>query len=235
MKRHPVIHPFLFAIFPVLFVLAASLPILSPEQAIRPAIVFLAVSGIILLILYWLFKDWQRAGFLASMVVIMLYYYGYSYRLPREIHLFNLPISRHILIICFWVLFLGILSSKWLWQRVRPHVITNFMNISSGLAVLYAIYLLAAFWFTSTKDPLVNWSRPPNPAEDGIRLEETYRPDIYYIILDGYARSDILQEIYNYDNSDFIDALKSRGFYVAEDSRSNYTTDRSIFGFFVKS
>jgi hypothetical protein len=229
MKRYPVIHPFLFAIYPVLSVLAASLPVLSPIQAIRPAIIYLLVSGIILVILYWLYKDWYRAGFLASMVVIMLFYYGYSYRLPREIQLFNLSISRHILIICFWVVFLGFLSSKWLWQRVRPHVITNFMNISSGLALLYAIYMLAAFWFTSTKDPLVNWSRPPNPAEDGIRLAETHRPDIYYIILDGYARSDILQDIYHYDNSDFIDALKSRGFYVAEDSRSNYTqTDLSL-------
>src|SRR4030067_2845562 len=108
------------------------------------------------------------------MVIIMLFYYGYSYRLPREIHIFDLAISRHLIIIVFWVVFLGILSSKWLWKRARPHVITNFLNISSGLALLYALYLLGTFWVSSKQDPLVNWSRPPNPSEDSTRLAETY-------------------------------------------------------------
>jgi hypothetical protein len=48
------------------------------------------------------------------------------------------------------------------------------------------------------------------------------RPDIYYIILDAYGRADVLQTIYEFDNSSFLDALKARGFYVAEESSSNY-------------
>lgn len=48
------------------------------------------------------------------------------------------------------------------------------------------------------------------------------RPDVYYIILDGYGRKDILQAFYDFDNSDFLDALGARGFYVAEESSSNY-------------
>ena len=47
-------------------------------------------------------------------------------------------------------------------------------------------------------------------------------PDIYYIIVDGYGRSDLLQELFDYDNSAFLDYLKDRGFYVAEDGHSNY-------------
>ncbi|HEM61567.1 MAG TPA: hypothetical protein ENO24_04700, partial [Chloroflexi bacterium] len=46
--------------------------------------------------------------------------------------------------------------------------------------------------------------------------------DIYYIILDGYARADVLQEVYQYDNTEFIEYLSSKGFYVASESRSNY-------------
>lgn len=48
------------------------------------------------------------------------------------------------------------------------------------------------------------------------------QPDIYYIILDGYARSDVLQELYGIDNSGFIQGLVDRGFYVAGQSRANY-------------
>jgi hypothetical protein len=48
------------------------------------------------------------------------------------------------------------------------------------------------------------------------------RPNIYYIILDAYARHDVLEEMYKYDNRDFLSFLKDKGFYVAEKSRSNY-------------
>ncbi|GAJ03090.1 unnamed protein product, partial [marine sediment metagenome] len=34
--------------------------------------------------------------------------------------------------------------------------------------------------------------------------ENQAAPDIYYIILDGYTRKDVLQELYGYDNSDFL-------------------------------
>ena len=47
-------------------------------------------------------------------------------------------------------------------------------------------------------------------------------PDIYYIILDGYAREDVLKDIFNYDNSQFLNQLKKRGFYIADKSLANY-------------
>ena len=47
-------------------------------------------------------------------------------------------------------------------------------------------------------------------------------PDIYFIVLDGYARADILAQYYRYDNAPFIDGLKSRGFQVSDASRSNF-------------
>lgn len=47
-------------------------------------------------------------------------------------------------------------------------------------------------------------------------------PDIYYIILDMYARADFLEKKYQYDNSEFLSFLADRGFYVADQSRTNY-------------
>ncbi|HXG61956.1 MAG TPA: sulfatase-like hydrolase/transferase [Planctomycetota bacterium] len=56
-------------------------------------------------------------------------------------------------------------------------------------------------------------SRPPEREE---------RPDIYYIIADGYARADVLRTHYGYDNAPFLDALRERGFFVADRSCANY-------------
>ncbi|MBN2116387.1 MAG: hypothetical protein JW730_07445 [Anaerolineales bacterium] len=47
-------------------------------------------------------------------------------------------------------------------------------------------------------------------------------PDIYLIIVDGYGRADFLKDIYGYDNAQFIEFLEEKGFYVADQARSNY-------------
>lgn len=48
-------------------------------------------------------------------------------------------------------------------------------------------------------------------------------PDIYFIILDGYARSDILQGLYDFDNSNFTNFLFDKGFTIPENNHSNYS------------
>ena len=47
-------------------------------------------------------------------------------------------------------------------------------------------------------------------------------PDVYFIVLDGYARGDVLHEYYDFDNSPFLNELGRRGFRVADRSSANY-------------
>ena len=47
-------------------------------------------------------------------------------------------------------------------------------------------------------------------------------PDVYYIVLDEYAPLRTLNMFYDYDNTDFIEFLQERGFYVTKNSHSNY-------------
>lgn len=54
-------------------------------------------------------------------------------------------------------------------------------------------------------------------------------PDIYYIIVDAYARADILEEIYALDNSEFVSYLTEKGFYVADESIANYAQSALSF------
>ncbi len=48
------------------------------------------------------------------------------------------------------------------------------------------------------------------------------RPDIYYIIPDGYPSDDWLKETADWDNSAFTAALEERGFTVVDHAQSNY-------------
>ena len=47
-------------------------------------------------------------------------------------------------------------------------------------------------------------------------------PIIYYIILDGYARSEVMRELFDFDNTAFLERLERKGFFVARGSNANY-------------
>ena len=47
-------------------------------------------------------------------------------------------------------------------------------------------------------------------------------PDVYVLLLDGYARADILKERFAFDDSALLDGLRQRGFDVSSGSHSNY-------------
>ena len=59
-------------------------------------------------------------------------------------------------------------------------------------------------------------------AANLIPIEADELPDIYYIIFDRYPRADSLKDFYDFDNSEFISYLETKGFYVASESNANY-------------
>ena len=48
-------------------------------------------------------------------------------------------------------------------------------------------------------------------------------PDIYYLVFDRYAGKRSLKEFYQFDNDEFLERLRKLGFFVADNSRANYT------------
>lgn len=58
--------------------------------------------------------------------------------------------------------------------------------------------------------------------KDAADIRNSEAPDIIHIVMDGYARNDVLQRLYSFDNADFLDQLRAQGFYVAEHAAANY-------------
>jgi hypothetical protein len=50
----------------------------------------------------------------------------------------------------------------------------------------------------------------------------TVRPDVFFMVFDGYARQDVLARYYDFDNGPFLDALRARGLQVPTGTSSNY-------------
>ncbi|MCY4021807.1 MAG: hypothetical protein OXG39_20580 [Chloroflexi bacterium] len=63
-----------------------------------------------------------------------------------------------------------------------------------------------------------------SPAQDPVPkvYDSESRPDIYYIIPDGYLRDSLLKTLINYNNSAFTQGLEDRGFTIVDHAQSNY-------------
>ena len=98
----------------------------------------------------------------------------------------------------------------------------------TGALNLGACALLAVYGFAIA--PAVIDEQPWRPAADALidsvatsaGSAPEVRADVYYVILDGFGRPDILKERFNLDLDPFVAALRSRGFHVPARSQSNY-------------
>ena len=60
-------------------------------------------------------------------------------------------------------------------------------------------------------------------SHDGFPGEPEVKPDIYFLLLDGYGNSDVLANIYGFDNKAFLTDLEQRGFDVALSATADYS------------
>ena len=60
------------------------------------------------------------------------------------------------------------------------------------------------------------------PAEVSLKGSAVIKPNVYYIVLDAYMRSDILKQNLGFDNSDFLNFMKIRGFINNDKSYASY-------------
>lgn len=88
-------------------------------------------------------------------------------------------------------------------------------------AILLGLYAASVF---VSRSPAGGISVSPLPLSESVsQIPKDRLPDIYFIALDGYARSDILRSEFSYNNLTFEDGMKTNGFQIVPESHSNYT------------
>jgi hypothetical protein len=97
------------------------------------------------------------------------------------------------------------------------------VNIVSLLAIILSAVILYPRFNAIPSSYYSNYRNVINEKEFvTLDSDVAIKHDIYFIVLDGYGRADILEQLYGYDNSEFIHYLEQKGFTVPENSRSNY-------------
>ena len=215
LQRVP-LHPFLFAIYPILALLAINISEVAFSSSIRPLLFSVLLAGLLLVIFYGLFRDWKQAALLTTVLLILFYSYGHIYIALKGIHVNGFYLFRHRTLVPIW-LGLAALLMAWVSRRsINRTSVTYVLNLIGLFLLILPVGQLIFFSLQSQTSQTDN-----NHSALRLNVGES-PPDIYYIILDGYGRSDILKNEYGYDNSDFLNALRDLGFMIAECSQSNY-------------
>jgi hypothetical protein len=218
MIRHRVFHPLLFALYPIAALTAYNLDWLRPTDALRAALMAVAVACLLLVALAYLLKDWHRAGLLVSLMLLVFFSYGHLYGALKAAGL-GASVGRHRF---FAPLFLAVAAALawWILRRVRrPEAATGILNLVAAVALAFPLFTLIRWTVSSLTEAPAASSEASN-----LQVPEGERPpDIYYIIVDAYARQDTLQKVFDYNNTPFLDFLREQGFYIADASTSNYS------------
>jgi hypothetical protein len=215
-KKSIILHPFFFAIFPVLFLFAHNMGHVRFSEVLTPAAVSLVVTLLMFVLFRWIYKDAKKAGIFVSIFVVLCFSHGH-------VQIFiGWDRIDDIYLIIIWCLILA--SSAFLLKITKRNlqIPTTVLNVVAGFLVVLSLINVVPYKvksFFASKD--LKGTEEAVGTEVDSHGTETL-PDIYYIVLERYASTNSLREFYNFDNSEFVDFLTDKGFYVAHKSSSNY-------------
>lgn len=218
-KRTAILHPVFYSIFPIL-----SLYYDNIDEGVEPfSVVKLALASIVLVVFATIaiktaLKNWYKAGILVITFLILFYAFWPLVNNISDIKFLIFTLSKYRFVAIFEG-FAMIVAGFFVIKTSRTlKTLTAYLNV---FTIILAVYVTANIVLYKTQVARSETNIPDTAISAAPKISDDL-PNIYYIILDGHARSDVLKDIFDYDNSWFIDGLKERGFYVAEKSTSNY-------------
>ncbi len=214
--RLPVFGPFFLALYPILFIYSLNLSKVDVQDVVVAAVISLLLIGLLLVINWRIFKQPDRALFVTSLVVFLLFNYGHFYNSLSWMNTEGrLPVSVHVILLALWGLLLavGVLVARTR-TRYLPAV-NRYVSLIFGCLMVITLASIAL-----TGVPVSALGMVPDLTVEAQAPDVP--PDIYYIVIDEYASNHMLQTYLGYDNSAFLTSLRDRGFYVADEAHANY-------------
>ncbi len=217
--------PIYVLLFPALTVLILAVNNLGQMEIrviTRPLVYSLLATGVLFLGLWLIGQNLRRVGLLTFSLVAFVLTYGHFFDLMDGRVIGDYVIGTHTTMLILWAVLFFITAYFLTFQVKKTENLTLILNVVMILMTLFQVGQIFAYELRAqiihkkTGSELSGTLLQPEDLDD--------LPDVYFIILDKYARSDaLLESFYKYDNSDFIAGLRQLGFWVPKCSRSNYS------------
>jgi hypothetical protein len=226
-KGPVVFYPLLFAAFPILFLYVYNINETSASQMLLPMIISVAATLVLWAFLSLILGSLSKAGLATAIFLLFFFSYG---RLYDALESWGLFTPKHAYLLPSMLFVWG--YSVYFIGRAKKNFATTTKVLNVVAVALIAINLFNIISYqiglagTSADTPEESCTQAP--AASNLTELDTL-PDIYFIILDEYARSDTIKEWYDYDSSWFIEDLEDKGFFVASQSETqSHDTPRCL-------
>jgi len=215
--KNVIIHPFLFAAYPIVFLYAHNVQEVASASIYAPMIFALIFAAVLKALFAFALKDKLRSGIITSLFILIFFTYGSLYNYLVSLDLLNIK-HRYLLPI---LILLGGYGAYFIWNARNGPLLEK---MSRGLNYI-ALFLIVVNLIPVVTHEVRKLSAEKVRQKGELTITSGKTPDfpdIYYIVLDEYASLDTIKNVWNYDNSQFAEALKEKGFFIAEHSRTPY-------------
>lgn len=214
------IYPLFFAIFPLLFYYNTNRFETTISSLFFPLSLCILIYVLIYLLLHFFVKDKQKMRLLLA--IFLFYFFSFTHFDKLLSPYIKLPdnsiISENTIIYVIYTIIFLIIGRQFL--KIKDK------NKASGLLIIIGAYLIMSPLLTIVPWEIGRANQTSDSKDilvDGKKIiPKGNLPDIYYIIPDRYANDTMLSETYDFDNSQFLNFLKDKGFYVARESFTNF-------------
>lgn len=222
-KKLRAIYPFIFAVFPLTSLYFHNLEQISLSEILAPLAAILAFTFFLLEVLRRVLKSRDKAAIVVTLFLFMTFSYGHFFSLLESLWKTKTLSYFDPRYFTIWVGFF--LPLVYLVIRTGKRLDSLSQILAIAVFALFMLPLLSiAVYKIKTKTSYLKQSELKTPYETSVAGIQTASelPDIYYIIFDRYPKAETLKEVYDFDNSAFLDYLTDKGFFVAEESTANY-------------
>ena len=227
--QFPAVHPFLFAVFPVFALFAASSQRVELADVSWPLTLAFGGAFVISVLLALIVPGRDRAALGATWTILCFWSYGPASQLaalPRSLHLAAIPQSLLLpIVLAIW------LAGIWFLRRHQDEKelkeennrLSQFATFSGSAGVVAMLGLI--LWHRPDLQPSFEPSAyaHSNPAANQIDpalpvAGAKSQPDIYYLVVHRYAGAKQLEKQFDLENQSFEASLKKAGFVIPAES-----------------
>ena len=236
-KNSKIFHPFLIAFFPIIAVYSVNIGLIQLEQFILTTLLIVGSAFLFFLCLKRILKNRKKAALIVTLSFIIFFSFGHVYNMLNQVSVGDTDLGSNIILLPIFTILFGIGSFFIIKTKAALGNATSIVNAMSVVFISVIVIMVGIETFgcdecliqqTSARqvdffsDDKIDFS-PYFESHSFSISESDSLPNVYFIILDGYPRNDILEKHLNFDNSKFTNMLEQRGFHVAKNSFANYS------------
>lgn len=219
LKNYVFLYPLLVAASPAVFLWSRNFGEVPVREVFSTVLVLGMFGGLMLVFFAFIFRNRDKASLMTAVTLLPALYFNNIYNILFFNTLFQLRWrwAFSIIVLALVIIFYKIFKTK-----KDVSALNQFFATAMGIFILLSLFQVA-------RNSVVHYrNNTPDKVDIASGKSSPDLRDVYYIILDGYSRPSVIEEVMGFSEvNEFIGHLEQKGFYVAKQSSSNFPSTAS--------